>query len=306
MNGDERRTGVWLALVTAGISGVAVFVNADGVRRFPDATVYTTAKNVVAAIVVVALMRALAARRAPAQPLDASTRRWLVAVGLVGGGAAFVLFFEGLARASAAPVAFVHKTLVLWVVLAAVPLLRERLRPAHLAAVALLVGGQAALVDGVDRLRPDAASAMVLGATLLWAGETVVARRLLAAGRVTSDALGAARLAIGSVALIAWLAVTGRAGDLFALDVGQWAWAMGTGVLLAGYVTAWFAALRRAPAVDVTAVLVVGAIVTAALDAAFRGAAVDVAGLALLVTGVAIAVAAPVAPRPVPARMRSR
>lgn len=43
-----------------------------------------------------------------------------------------------------------------------------------------------------------------------------------------------------------------------------------TGVILAGYVSTWFAALSRAPAVDVTAVLVVGAVVTALLAAGVR------------------------------------
>ena len=44
------------------------------------------------------------------------------------------------------------------------------------------------------------------------------------------------------------------------------AWVLFTGLLLAGYVGTWLAALRRAPATVVTAVLVVGAIVTTVLD----------------------------------------
>jgi len=42
-------------------------------------------------------------------------------------------------------------------------------------------------------------------------------------------------------------------------------------VILAGYVSTWFAALSRAPAVDVTAVLVIGAVITALLAAAVNG-----------------------------------
>ena len=40
-----------------------------------------------------------------------------------------------------------------------------------------------------------------------------------------------------------------------------------TGVILAGYVATWFAALARAQAVDVTAVLVLAALITAGLNA---------------------------------------
>ena len=44
--------GIGFAFAAAAISGVAVFVNGYGVRAVPDATVYTTAKNLVAATVL--------------------------------------------------------------------------------------------------------------------------------------------------------------------------------------------------------------------------------------------------------------
>ena len=59
-----------------------------------------------------------------------------------------------------------------------------------------------------------------------------------------------------------------------------------------GYVTTWFAALARAPAVDVTAVLVAGALVTALLDAAVRGIALAPDAPALLLIGLGTAVIA--------------
>jgi drug/metabolite transporter (DMT)-like permease len=48
-------------------------------------------------------------------------------------------------------------------------------------------------------------------------------------------------------------------------------WVLVTDVILAGYVATWFAALSRAPALDVTAVLVIGAVITALLAAAVNG-----------------------------------
>ena len=58
-----RRTGLMLALVAAVISGFAIFLNGYGVKAVGNATVYTTAKNVVAAGGT--LVCALAWRRAP-------------------------------------------------------------------------------------------------------------------------------------------------------------------------------------------------------------------------------------------------
>jgi hypothetical protein len=51
MNRETTGRGLALAAVAAGISGLAVFVNGYGVRAVSDATVYTTAKNLVAAAV---------------------------------------------------------------------------------------------------------------------------------------------------------------------------------------------------------------------------------------------------------------
>src|SRR5438105_4626479 len=47
-----RTTGLLLALVTACISGVSVFVNSYGVKSFHSASTYTTAKNLVAAVIL--------------------------------------------------------------------------------------------------------------------------------------------------------------------------------------------------------------------------------------------------------------
>src|ERR1019366_1182473 len=51
--GAPRRTSLLLALATACISGVAVFLNSYGFKAFGDATTYTTAKNIVATLVLV-------------------------------------------------------------------------------------------------------------------------------------------------------------------------------------------------------------------------------------------------------------
>ena len=102
-------------------------------------------------------------------------------------------------------------------------------------------------------------------ATLLWAVEAVIAKRVL--GSVPSSIVGAARLGVGLIILVAYLAVTGKLSAVASLQAQQWAWILITGGLLGGYVATWFGALQRAPASLVTAVLVLGAPVTATLQA---------------------------------------
>jgi len=287
-----RTAGIVLAFVTAAISGVSVFVNGYGTKHFRDATVYTTSKNLVAAVLLASLALGVARLRPSSEARVPFTwrERWgFLAVGVIGGAIPFVLFFEGLKRASSTDAAFLQKTLVVWVALLAVPLLRERLNAGHVGAIALLIVGQAKLTSGWPSLRAEAASTLILAATLCWAVEVVIAKQLLA--RRSALTLGAARMGIGVAALVAWVAVTGRLHVLAGLGAEAWGWALLTGVLLCAYVVCWFAALARAQAVDVTAVLVAGALVTAALNAAAQGVALrpQAAGLIIIATGVALA-----------------
>lgn len=286
--------GMQLALGTAGISGVAVFLNSYGVKTFEDSATYTTAKNAVAALVLIGVVGALSASssgRVLSRPTG--PRQWaaLGLVGVVGGSLPFLLFFEGLSRASSAQAAFLHKTLVVWVALLAVPLLAERVGPLQWGAIGLLVAGQASLAGGVAaplHMPWGSGELMVLAATLCWAVETVLVKRLL--GGLTSWTVALARMVLGSLVLVGWAAARGQAADVVRLDAEQLGWVLLTGLLLAGYVGTWFAALARAQAVDVTAVLVVGALVTAVLSAVVDGTALvpQLAGLTMLVAGGAL------------------
>lgn len=263
------RTGIGLAAATALISGLAVFLNANGVKQVPDPAVYTTLKNGVAALVLVGLLALTPSARGSLPALSA--RQWLTlgAIGVVGGSIPFLLFFGGLAQASAPSAAFIHKTLFVWVAVLAVPLLGERLGWPQLAALAVLLGSQLLLVNPAD-VRWGSGETMIAAATLLWSVEVILARRLLPA--IPSLVGGAARLGLGLIVLVGYLAATGRIGAIGAASAEGWLWILVTGLLLAGYVSTWYAALKRAPATVVTAVLVAAAPVTATLTAIGSGA----------------------------------
>jgi drug/metabolite transporter (DMT)-like permease len=267
--GHARRLGLGFAVGTAVISGFAVFINASAVRAFDDPVLFTTLKNGVAAAVLM-VFAALAVPRLPTQ-LSALSRRsllGLLAIGVIGGGIPFILFFSGLASASAPAAAVIHKTLFVWVALLAVVLLRERLGGLQIVALGILLGSQL-LIQPPSGVRWTGGETMIAAATGLWAIEVVIARRLLR--DVPSPVAAAARMGIGLVVLVGFMALSGGLTGLVALSAVQWAWVLGTGVLLAGYVATWYAALRRAPASAVTAVLTLGAPITAALQLLANG-----------------------------------
>jgi drug/metabolite transporter (DMT)-like permease len=265
--GRSLATGIYLALATAVISGLAVFVNAFAVRQFPDPATFTTLKNAVAALVLVGATLAIGG-----VPRAIGARGWLglAVLGLIGGSVPFLLFFTGLAEASAPAAAVIHKTLFIWVALLAVVLLRERLGAWQIGALGVLLVAQL-MVQPPAGVSWGGGESLIALATGFWAVETILARRLLSS--VPPLVAGAGRMGFGLVVLVGYLALTGRLGILTQLGLAQWAWVLGTGVLLAAYVATWYGALQRAPAAIVVAVLTLGAPITAGLSAVANGGA---------------------------------
>ncbi len=303
----RRIRGAALAGITALISGVSVFVNSYGVRAGATPAVYTTAKNLVA-VVVLGLAASIGwrVRRrrggsaaanfvavAPEAHGIPASRRWVqwlgvAYVGVIGGGLAFVLFFDGLAQSEPAPSAFWRDTLVLWVAVLAVLFLRERLRWWNVMAIVLLFSGEIVVSGGVGQLAANRGELDVLTSSVLWAIEVVIARRLL---RTRSPALLATvRMGIGAVALIVYLAADGSLGQLGAMNADQWHWALWTGLLLSAYVATWMSALARARAVDVTSVLASSALITWLLQLLAGSTAIsgNTLGLVLIGAGAAL------------------
>ena len=268
MNRNSRtiQIGVYLALITAVISGFSVYVNSFGVKQVPDPFVFTTTKNVAVALMLAAAV-ILPFKLRALRSLKGGQWAQLALLGLVGGSIPFLLFFYGLREATAPSAAFMHKTLFIWVAIMAVPLLGERLGKAQLVALAGLVGGYVFLIGWPSAWDFGRAEAFTLAATVLWAVEAVIARRLL------SDALdplvGAlGRMGLGAVIMVGFLGATGRVETVTAMTAADWGWVAITSVLLLGYVSAYYTALKHAPATTVASVLVLGSVITSGIDLA--------------------------------------
>ena len=212
---STRATGIALAFVAALISGVAIFVNGHAVKHFGDATVYTTAKNAVAGVLLLALAAPLLGRprsalprfAAPARPArDRRHRRQRAVRPLLRGprprrGDAGRLHPEDAGRVGrdpgrpAAPRASR---------LAALRRDRDARRRTGVA------GGDAGTV--VFR----SGEVLILAATLLWAVEVIVAKKLLA--DLDSRLVSAARMALGTIVLLGWVVVSGRGDELVSLS----------------------------------------------------------------------------------------
>jgi len=262
---NKLKYAIVLALTTALISGTNNFLTKIAVTAVNDPVVFTFLKNALVAVFLVGLT-ALTGRR---HELPTLTRRdiiKLMAIGAIGGSLPFILFFTGLALVPAVTASFIHKTLFIWVTLLAIPFLKERVGKLQFAALALLLGGNLALF-GLPRLTFSAGELMILAATILWAIENIIAKKALS--NLSSSLVAGARMTVGSLIILAVIAIQGKTSLLAGLSAIQWGWTAVTSLLLCGYVLTWYTALKHAPATLVASLLVPATLVTNALTAVF-------------------------------------
>jgi len=264
---DTMRKGIALAFLTALISGFSVFINKFGVGLWEGPYVYTTAKNIVVAIFLSGLLFSIGGF---SRLRTISLQKWtkLILIGIVGGAIPFLLFFKALTLVPATEAAFIHKTLFLWVALLAYPFLKERLSFVQLGALGVLFAG-VFLFGAPSTWTLGAGSLMALTATALWAVENVIAKTVL---KDTSALIVAwARMFIGSVALLLFLAVTGEIAGIVPSSPAQVGMTLLVGAALFLYVTTWYSALKYAPATVATSILVLAAPLTGILNSLYAG-----------------------------------
>ena len=265
-NRMKYRKGAYFALATAIISGFSVYINKFAVTEMNDPFIFTATKNVAVALLLFALF---IFPKALPELKRLSRTQWLTlgAIGCVGGSVPFLLFFYGLSLGTAVSAAFIHKTLFIWVAILAVFFLGERLSKLHIAALAVLVGGNILLLGWPKSWLISQGGLLILLATILWAVEAVIAKRFMT--KTSSNVAAFGRMFFGAIVMLGYLAITGKLGAVASLSGIQLGWVALTAVFLLGYVSCYYAGLKHAPASVVASILVLGSVITSLLYAIF-------------------------------------
>src|SRR3989338_2109449 len=186
-----------LALLAAVISGTNNFVTKIAVTAVGDPIFFTTLKN---AIVALGLIGVIIAWRKWPEIAALSREQWikLFAIGVIGGAVPFALFFTGLTKTSALNAGLIHKTLFIWVMIFAIPILRERVTRLQwlgigtIFAANLLIGGLIMNLNAMQWGWTILTSLLLGGYVLAWytalkyAPATYVAALLVPATLVTN------------------------------------------------------------------------------------------------------------------------
>jgi drug/metabolite transporter (DMT)-like permease len=261
---NNQFQGLKWATLTMVISGFSVFFNSLVVKGI-DPLVHTTVKNSMVGMMILFLL-VITGEGKKMRQLKGKDRLKLMLIGIVGGSVAFYLFFAGLKMIGGVQGSMIHKTLIFWVAIAAVPLLGEKMSMKMTVGVLLLYFSNLAVgFEGFSNI--GRGHLMVLAATVLWASENLIAKNTLK--EVPANIVVAARMGFGSLILIGMLFVSGKAPLVMELTGKQWSLLFGMALLLLFYVMTWYRALKLAPATFVASVLVGATVITSLLDAAF-------------------------------------
>lgn len=281
------RLGYFYAACNAVVSGFAIYINSLGVKLFTDSTLYTTLKNVVVGVAL--LLPLLFFARARTELGRLTARQWglLVLLAGVGGSVSYALFFRGLQMSTAVTSSLLNHTQFLLVAVLAVVLLGERVGIVMwLALLVLLVGTSLGL--RVDQVRWDEGALLVGLSTVLFAAGFVLAKYLLR--ELSTLTVMAAKMTLGSIFLVAYVAATGHLGAVLHLSALQWGFVIGTGLILLAFTVTAFLALRHAPATVATAIPAASPLITTALvvitTQQIKLSPIDLAGLALMLLAV--------------------
>ena len=283
---EKHRKGVYFALATAVISGFSIYINKFAVMEMKDPFIFTAVKNLAVAALLFAF---LILPKALPELKSLSRKQWLTlgAIGCVGGSIPFLLFFYGLSLGTAVGAAFIHKTLFIWVAILAIFFLGERLGKFHVAALVTLVVGNILLLGWPRSWLVSGGELMIFIATILWAIEAIVAKRVMR--HLSSNVAAFGRMFFGAIVMLTYLALTGKLGAIATLNGQQTGWMVLTALLLFGYVSCYYTGLKHAPASIVASILVLGSVITSLLYAIFDAetySPAQIAGMLLIVTSV--------------------
>ncbi|MBU1854954.1 MAG: DMT family transporter [Nanoarchaeota archaeon] len=258
------KRGILLVFLTAIISGVSIFLNAFGVKGI-NPYMFTGAKNVVVALFLFSIIL-LSGQFKELKKLKFKEWGKLSLIGLVGGSIPFLLFFKGLSMASSAQGSFIHKTMIIWVVILAMIFFKEKLNSKIIAGSILLLICNFFLLNLMS-FEFNTGALLIFIATLFWAAEIVLSKQMLK--NLSGNVVAFGRMFFGSLFIMVFLGLTNQLSVIQSLTLPYLSWILITSVFLFGYVFTFYNGLKLVKVSTAVAILSFGSVVTTMLNFVF-------------------------------------
>lgn len=286
----SENKGIMLALCTALISGVSIFINSFAVQQV-DPFNLTLIRNSLVAIMLLSLLF-LIKEFELLKKLTLSQWQKLALIGFVGGSIPFLLFFYALKSTSAASAGFIHKTLFIYVAILAAVFLKEKLSTKFFIGALLLLLGNVLLFSG--ELKTELPFLLVFIATLLWAIENVISKDAITSAKINPRLVAFGRMFFGSIFILLILLPFG-ALNLPNVESSGWSWIIITTALLFLYVTTYYSSLKYIPVSKAAAIIMLAQPITGVLSSIFLGKSLSLqqgVGFTLIVIGTIVIIGA--------------
>jgi len=255
------KRGYQLVLLTAVISGFSVFLNSFGVVTL-NPYLFTGLKNAIVAAILTGIVFA-ASGQETFRGLNKKQWLFLIAIGVIGGGIPFLLFFKGLSLTSAAEASFIHKSLFIYVAFLASVFLKEKIERKFIIGAFLLFLGSLFLLKKLPFVF-DLGDLLVATAVLFWAAENVISKYLLK--ELSAKIIAWGRMFFGTIFIFLFLLLTNQIGPLARITFAQFSWIALTSIFLLCYIITWYHGLKDVPVSQASAILLLGSPITTALS----------------------------------------
>jgi drug/metabolite transporter (DMT)-like permease len=281
--------GIILALLAAVVSGISIPANKFFIVNL-DPTVFTAVRAVI--IGVVFFFISICSSRFGHKEFKRVSWWYLIAIAVIGGAFAFLLYFNGLALTTAGKAAFLQKTLPLYTAILAFIFLKEKIpRKMSYALAAMLIGTLilyfAQTSPGKLWPNPSLGDLLVIAATVLWAIENIIARKAMVLGE-TNFVVSFARMFFGGLILFGFVLLFGKFGALLSLSAQQWIHVLISTALLFCYVFFWYWSIKYINVTKAASLLLLAPIISLVGGLMFLGEPVSMlqlAGSAIILIG---------------------
>jgi len=297
----KEALGTIVAIIAALISGVSIIANKLFIVDM-EPVVFTAVRALFIGIIFFMLLsysswgKSKAAKKNTANDrAKAASKKtpwkYYLAIGIIGGAFAFLLFFSGLKLTTGGRAAFLQKTMPLYITVLAFVFLKEKISRKQLGAMLLMFIGMIAIYYATISpaelwANPSMGDLMVIGAAFLWAIEAIIAKRVMVKGE-SNLMVSFARMFIGAIVLFAFLAAFGSAESLN-LTAQQIINLSISTVLLFGYVFCWYYSMKLINVSKASALLLIAPVISMALGVMFLSepvAALQLIGSAMILIG---------------------
>jgi len=242
---NKEKYGTFFAIVAAIISGFSIPLNKMFIVNL-DPSVFTALRSLLIGIVF--FLIASYKSKFNFKKFKKVSWKYLMAIAVVGGSFAFLLFFSGLNLTTSGRAAFLQKTMPLYITVLAFVFLKEKISKKYLYALLLMFIGTLAIYFSQINIstlwsNPSLGDILIIGATFLWAVENIIARKSMAKGE-NNFVVSFARMFFGGLILFAIVFLLGKSDLLLSLNSSQILNISISTLVLFGYVLFWYWSIK--------------------------------------------------------------